>query len=253
MQKEVITKNINGINRCLEVEVDNDISKVNCIEEGKVQLIITIPEDVINLDVVKFRKRKYAPIFDFFLENGIKNLKYSEIDSMINNNQHRGVKCEYEMVFYNENGVNISVDKTYSFYRNKIHAFFSKKINDVYFRFIRSDIEIMTYEELNCLSQDDAFLHPELWGRTIQAEHKVNKYGESQYKITIGEVTYTLTKESYERINSLQYLNKRKFFEDGNTLFDMTAEQSKLMAKKNLLKGEENFIKYIDWDGTIYV
>lgn len=157
------------------------------------------------------------------------------------------------MVFYNENGVNISVDKTYSFYRNKIKAIFSKKINDVYFRFIRSDIEIMTYEELNCLSQDDAFLHPELWRRIIQFENHVNKYGESQYKVTVGEVTYTLTKDSYERINSLQYLNKRKFFEDGNTLFDMTAEQSKLMAKKNLLKGEENFIKYIDWDGTIYV
>lgn len=253
MQKEVITKNNNGINRCLEVEVDNDISIVNCIEEGRVQLIITIPEDVINLDAVKFKKRKYAPVFDFFLENGIKNLKYSEIDSMINNNQHRGVKCEYEMVFYNENGVSISVDKTYSFYRRKLCAFFSKKINDVYFKFIRSDIEIMTYEELNCLSPNDAFLHPELWKRIIQFENAVNKYGEYQYKITVGEVTYTLTKDSYERISSLQYLNMRNFFKDGNTLFDMTAEQSKIMAKKNLLKGEENFIKYIDWDGTIYV
>lgn len=239
MEREHIKIVVDGIMREIVAEVDNGKSHVEFYEGEELQLIIDIPEDVINLENAKFKKRKYAYIFDYFLYVGIQDLKYEDICYTISTNC---IKCKAEFVFHNKNGVEFT-KRGYSF---SYLAVCEKEINHVKFRFTK-DINNYTYRQLTELKQDNS------WKMLIANMPYRNEHNEDCVKIWANGLQYTMLRSIYDRINSDDYLNARNFFQEGSTLFDITKEQNRLLAKSNILRRQQNFIKYIDFDGTVVV
>ena len=220
----------------------------DCWEDVK-KIHIDIPEDITNIGKSKLKRRKYSVIFNYYLDNGIQELSYKDIRSMINTQR---IKCEIEFVFHNKNGLNINVDaEDYdSSYEKWFIASYTETINGVLFTFRCTCDESFKYRELNELDKTAAHV---FWIRYISYDVYWDKPGQSYYTILVNGIPYSMIDAMYDKINSDEYLNNRHFFEEGSTLFDITKEQNRLLTKNNMLKKQQNFIKYIDSDGTITV
>lgn len=235
MESETIKRVVGGIERKIVAEVDNGKSHVEFYEDGKLQMIIDIPEDVINLENAKFKKRKYAYIFDYFLYIGIQDLLCAHVGYTLST---RCIRCEVKFVFYNKNDIEIMAGGH--------TASYDIEINNVKFKCIKYCSD-STYRELNELKKDNS------WEKFIVKKIYQNEHNEYCAEIQVGEIKYTMLCSVYNKLTSSDYLRSRNFFKEGSTLFDITKEQNRLFTKNTVLKKQKNFIKDINPDGTIVV
>jgi hypothetical protein len=234
--------------RTIIAEIENDISEIKCLEHNILQMEITIPEDVATLEKKKFDKRKYAPIFDYYLENGIGNLTADDLENMLNHNCRRGISCKFRLIFHNLDGMDVSFDTTRTYCRDLSFAFIQNSVR-MRFRRYRTD---MTYGQINNATKQE-ILTSNNYQVSIAAEHKNNKHGETMNIISYKGIKYTLMEDMYKRIQSSEYMASRDLA-NGGELWVISKEQKARMAKNNLLSTEEyNFIKYVNWDGTVII
>lgn len=252
MKRRTIKKVVDNIERKIVTKAYTSKSRIEFFEDKELQLIIIIPENITNLEETSFRRKKYASIFKYYIDKGIQDLTYEEIEAMVNT-QCR--KCKIEFVFHNKNGINIEDDKDDedNFYDKCFIASYQETINGVLFEVKSYFIRILKYRDYNELDKPDKMEVNSLWQRNISYEAYWNEYFENCVTIQVNGISYSMLEVMYDRINSDKYLQNRHFFEEGGTLFDITKKQNRLLTKNNILKNQKNFIKYIDFDGTIIV
>lgn len=245
MQRETIYPLDDSIDRKIVAEVDDGKSHVEFYEGEELQLIIDIPEDVINLEKSKFKKRKYSAIFYYYLDNGIQDLSYSDIEVMINKNSTYVTKCKFEFVFHNKNGISIKKPGYYTSFT----ASYQETINGVMFNFESRLYDDFKYREFNELVKSGGTGVTTHWKRTILNKSYQNEHNERCVTIQVNGITYSMLEMMYNRLNSDEYLRKRNFFKKGSTLFNK--ETTRLFTKHIMLNRQrEIFIKYVDFDGT---
>lgn len=241
----MLEKVVDGIKRKIIVEADDGKSRAEFYEDEELQMIIDIPEDVTNMPKSRIKSRKYSVIFNYYLDNGIQNLSYSDIEVMINKNSTYITKCKFEFVFHNKNG--ISIEK-YGYYTS-FTASYQETINEVTFNFESNLYSSFKYHEFNELVKSGGTGVTTYWKRTILNKSYQNEHNERCVTIQVNGITYSMLEMVYNRLNSDDYLYKRNFFKKGSTLFNK--ETTRLLTKHIMLNRQrEIFIKYVDFDGT---
>lgn len=77
--------------------VNGGVSYVNCYENDILQIVIEIYENLNTIEAKKFKQRKYVWFIEYYLENGIENLSYNNIKSMLKPAGGRG--CFLQVLF----------------------------------------------------------------------------------------------------------------------------------------------------------
>lgn len=249
----MLEKVVDGIKRKIIVEADDGKSRAEFYEDEELQMIIDIPEDVTNMPKSRIKSRKYSVIFNYYLDNGIQDLSYSDIEVMINT---YSTICEIEFVFYLKNGTAVKAKEYIHSHQRYFTASCQKTHNGVLFEFTSYFDSCAKYRVLNeSCKQSDATSRSSYfyWKGNISYEPYRGKYKEECVIIRVNGIPYIMPKKMYDRINNSSYLSDRNIFKKNSCLFYINNKQKRLLTKNNVLKKQQNFIKHINLDGTIVV
>lgn len=253
MIEKSIERVVDGIKREIIVEADDGKSRAKFYEDGELQMIIDIPEDVTKMPKSRVRSRKYSVIFNYYLDNGIQDLTYKNIKSMINTYY---IICEIEFVFSNKNGTAVKA-KEYTHSRQRhFTASCQETHNGVLFEFTSYFDDCVKYRVLNesCKQSDSMSWNSYFyWEGNISYEPYRGKCEEECVIVRVNGIPYTMSKKMYDRINDYSYLRDRNIFKKNSCLFYINNKQKRLLTKNTVLKKQQNFIKHINLDGTIVV
>jgi hypothetical protein len=211
------------------------------------EYILTISDDIKNLDDNIFKKRRYFWVFSHYLNNGMTNIDLTSIADDLN---PRYVECIYackvEILFYIIDNIDISLD-----INNHQFTFCFERFN-ILFRYT-IHLEHADYNALNNIIKQDIITNKHDYKMSIADKTLTNEFDETIHLIRYKGTEYSLLDDMYKRINNPDYLKSRDL-ENGGELFIIKEGQEATMAKNTVLAKEPpRFIKYIDKNGYVCV